>query len=61
MSRRVHFAQPSGTLLHAIATMCASSSPVILGSTGAVTRFLRLRLEFPKFEAFIALTIYNTG
>jgi hypothetical protein len=61
MRRKVHFAQPSGTLLHAIAIIRASSSPVTLGLTGGVSRFLRLRNSETPSETrnafFASLTV----
>ena len=42
MSLSVHFPLPLGGVLHAIATIFASTSPVHLAGTGGVSRFFRL-------------------
>ena len=42
MSLSVHLPLPSGGVLHAIATIFVSTSPVHLGGTGGVSRFFRL-------------------
>jgi len=58
----VHRALPSGGLLHAIATILASTSPVIFGSTGGFSRALRRRNDSmfaaAKKSRFASLTVY---
>ena len=41
-SRRLHRSYPGGGALHASAISRASTSPVTVGATGGVARFLRL-------------------